>query len=298
MMTPRFMTFDRMAPVLFVLLWSTGWIAPVYAGPHASAEMFLTVRFALAALAFLTLSLAVGAPFPRDRMSILHPVVSGFFLHGVYLGGVWWAIFHGVPASLSGVIAALQPLMTAAVAALFLAEKLTFLQRVGLVIGFLGIVLALAPNFVDLTPELFATKGFPILVNVVSMMGAVIGTLYQKRYVVGGDLRSTAVLQFLGALCVVVPLMVLLGDYRFDMSMPLLLTLGWSVFGLSMGAIALLLTLIRRGQVSRAASLNYLMPPTVAIQAYLLFGDHLTWQMIVGTIIAVTGVYLINRKVV
>lgn len=291
------MTLDRMAPVIFVLLWSTGWIAPIYAGPHASAEVFLSVRFSIAAIAFLILSLVSNVPFPKDRVSIFHAMVSGFFMHGVYLGGVWWALFNGVPASLSGVIAALQPLMTAVVAAIFLKEKLTKIQRVGLVLGFMGILLALAPNFADLTPDVFATKGFPILVNVGSMMGVVIGTLYQKRYVVGGDMRSTAVYQFLGALCVVVPLMLIIGDYRFDMSLPLLLTLGWSVFGLSMGAIALLLYLIRRGQVSRAASLNYLMPPTVAIQATILFGDHLTWEMIVGTIIAVTGVYLINRKV-
>ena len=293
-----FMTLDRFAPVIFVLLWSSGWIAPVFAAQHSSAETFLSIRFATAAAAFFILSLVTGAKFPREPKAIFHALVSGFFLHGIYLGGVWWAIFHGVPASLSGVIAALQPLMTAAVAGLFLKERLSTLQRVGLILGFVGILLALVPNFTDLTPDVFATKGVPIIINVCAMMGVVIGTLYQKRFIQGGDMRSTAVYQYLGSLILIVPLMVAVGDYRFDGSLAVFLTLGWAVFGLSMGAIALLLYLIRKGQVSKAASLNYLVPPIVAVQAAILFGDHLTWEMIVGTIIAVTGVYLTNRKLV
>jgi drug/metabolite transporter (DMT)-like permease len=71
---------------------------------------------------------------------------------------------------------------------------------------------------------------------------------------------------------------------------------GWSVFGLSMGGVGLLLYLIRRGQVSRAASLIYLMPPTVALEAFIAFGEPLTLPLVVGTIVVVTGVYLTNRQ--
>jgi drug/metabolite transporter (DMT)-like permease len=109
-------------------------------------------------------------------------------------------------------------------------------------------------------------------------------------------MRPLAVIQYLGGLMVVVPAALIIGDWRFDMSLPLLAVLAWSVLALSVVSISLLLYLIRRGQVARAASLNYLMPPAVAIQAMILFGEHLSVAMIVGTIITVTGVYLINRK--
>jgi drug/metabolite transporter (DMT)-like permease len=118
-------TLERIAPILFVLLWSSGWIAPVYGIGHASAEVFLSARFALAALAFALLSLAVSARWPRDPRLIFHGFMSGLLLHGCYLGGVWWAIFNGVPASVSGVIAALQPLMTAALAPILVKERLS-----------------------------------------------------------------------------------------------------------------------------------------------------------------------------
>jgi drug/metabolite transporter (DMT)-like permease len=289
-------TLERIAPILFVLLWSSGWIAPVYGIGHASAEVFLSARFASAALAFLLLSLVVGARWPRDPKLILHGVMSGLLLHGCYLGGVWWAIFNGVPASVSGVIAALQPLMTAALAPVLVKERLSLTQIIGVLLGFVGIVIALVPSFEGLDPSLFAKRALPIGVNMVAMTGVVLGTLYQKRFVRSGDMRTTAVFQYLGALAVVVPLSFLVEERKFDFSPQLLLTLGWSVFVLSVGAVMLLLYMIRHGQVSRVASLIYLMPPAVAIESFIFLGDPLGPWMIAGTIIVVFGVWLTGRK--
>ncbi len=202
------MTLERIAPILFVLLWSSGWIAPVYGIGHASAEVFLSARFASAAVAFVLLSVIVGARWPRDPKLIFHGFMSGLLLHGCYLGGVWWAIFNGVPASVSGVIAALQPLMTAALAPVLVKERLSLTQIIGVLLGFIGIVIALVPSFEGLDPLVFAKRALPIGVNMVAMTGVVLGTIYQKRFVRSGDMRTTAVIQYLGALAVVVPLSV------------------------------------------------------------------------------------------
>jgi drug/metabolite transporter (DMT)-like permease len=215
---------------------------------------------------------------------------------GVYLGGVWWAIFNGVPASVSGVIAALQPLMTAALAPIMVRERLSIIQIGGLVLGFAGIVICLIPTFEGISGELFAKTAFPVAVNVIAMSGVVLGTLYQKRFVTSGDMRTTAVWQYVGALCLVVPAAFIVEPPRFDFSPQLILVLLWSVFVLSMGAVALLLYLIGRGQVSRAASLIYLMPPTVAIESFILLGEPLGPTMIIGTIVVVFGVWLAGRK--
>lgn len=289
------MSLERIAPILFVLLWSSGWIAPVYGIPHASAEVFLSVRFASAAVAFAILSLVLRASWPREPRAIFHATISGLLMHGVYLGGVWWAIFNGVPASVSGVIAALQPLMTAALAPIIVREKLTLTQVVGLVLGFTGIVIALIPTFQGVEADLFAETAVPVAVNIMAMSGVVLGTLYQKRYVTGGDMRTNAVWQYVGALCIVVPAALIVEPPRFDFSLELFLVLAWSVFMLSMGAVALLLYMIGRGQVSRAASLVYLMPPAVAIESFIFLGEPLGMTMIVGTVIVVFGVWLAGR---
>jgi drug/metabolite transporter (DMT)-like permease len=155
-------TLERIAPVLFVILWSSGWIAPVYGIGHASAEVFLSVRFACAAIAFALVSLVTGARWPRDPKLMFHGFMSGLLLHGCYLGGVWWAIFNGVPASVSGVIAALQPLMTAAIAPFVVGERLSMSQVVGLLLGFVGIIIALVPSFDGVDAAVFAERAFPI----------------------------------------------------------------------------------------------------------------------------------------
>ena len=290
------MSLERFAPALFVLLWSSGWIAPVYAARHSSAEVFLSVRFACAAACFILLSMVLRAPWPRNRRAIGHAVVSGALLHGVYLGGVWWAIFHGVPASISGVIAALQPLITAAIAPWMVGERLSPIQMVGLFLGFAGIVVALIPTFEGVSPDMLAERAVPVAINIFAMVGVVLGTLYQKRFITGGDMRTNAVWQYLGAIAVVLPLALLGEPARFEPTLELFLALGWSVLVLSMGAVALLLYLIGRGQVSRAASLIYLMPPTVAIESFIFLGEPLHITMVIGTVIVVIGVWLAGRK--
>ncbi|MCY6382059.1 DMT family transporter [Hoeflea prorocentri] len=285
----------RLAPALFVLLWSTGWISARYAAPYADPLTFLSIRYIAAAAALLTLCLAMRANWPASPAAWGHAMVSGVLLHGIYLGGVWWAIANGVPASLSGLIAALQPLLTALSAPFIVGERLTRGQWLGIVLGLAGLLIAIVPRIVMLETSQIVTALIPLAVNIVGMFGVTAGTIYQKRFLQSADLRSTVTLQYVGALAFTLPLALLLEDMRMVWNVETTLTMLWSVFGLSIGAVALLLYLIRRGQVSRAASLIYLVPPAVAIEAFLLFGERLSGPMIAGTIIVVAGVYLTNR---
>lgn len=289
------MSIERLAPALFVLLWSTGWIVARYAAPHADPLLFLALRYASAAAVFLIFCLLVSAQWPKTRAEWGHAAFSGVLLHAIYLGGVWWAIAHGVPTALSGLIAALQPLFTALSAPWFVGERLTPGQKLGILLGLIGLLIAIVPNLMQLEAEAVAAALAPLAVNVVAMVSVTAGTLYQKRYLQTGDLRTIATLQYLGALVVTVPATLLLEEMRIVWNIEVFIALAWSVFGLSALAVALLLYLIRRGQVSRAASLIYLVPPAVAIQAFLYFGEPLPLPMIVGTIVVVVGVYLTNR---
>ena len=290
------MTLSRLAPAIFVLLWSTGWVIAKYAGIHADPLTFLVLRYLLAAALFIGFCLVTGAAWPKTWASAGHAMVSGMFLHGLYLGAVWWAIGQGVPAAISGIIAGLQPLMTAAVAPVLIGENLSGQQKLGIVLGFLGIGLAVVPKMLVIDTGTTPIALLPVVVNILGMAAVTYGTIYQKRHLQDGDIRSTAALQYIGALIVTLPAAFFLEEMRVEWNVQLFAALAWAVLGLSMGAIALLLYLIRRGQVSRAASLIYLVPPLAAFQAWLFFDEALTLPMIIGTVIAVTGVYLTNRK--
>ena len=289
------MLLDRLAPAIFVFLWSTGWIMARYAAPHADPLTFLCVRYSLAAVALLAICLALRTLWPRTRAEWGHAIFSGVLLHGIYLGGVWWAIDAGVPTAISGLIAALQPLLTALSAPFIVGERLTRMQWAGIMFGLVGLMIAIVPRLTGLHWTEVGAAAVPLIVNVVAMVGVTAGTIYQKRFLQSTGLRSTAMLQYIGAVAFTLPLAWLLEDMHIDWNFDIFVALAWSVFGLSIGSILLLLYLIRRGQVSRAASLIYLVPPAVAIEAFLLFGEGLTIPMIVGTVIVVLGVYLTNR---
>lgn len=290
------MSLDKFAPAIFVFLWSTGWIVAKYASMHSGPFTFLMMRYSLSALAFVVFCSFTGARWPRDWSSVFRAVYSGIFLHGIYLGGLWWAIAQGVPAGISGIIAALQPLMTAMAAPYLVGERLQPIQRLGLLLGFIGIAIAISPKLLTSDTASLWQSAVPLGVNLLAMVSVTYGTLYQKRHLQTGDLRTIATLQYVGALIVTVPLAFFFEGVHFDGTQTAILSLVWSVFGLSMGAVGLLLYLIRKGQVSRAASLIYLMPPAVAIEAAIAFGEPLTLPIIIGTAIVVAGVYLTNRR--
>lgn len=286
----------RLAPVLFVLIWSTGWIAARAAAPLADPLTFLAARYALAALALFLIMLAFGVKLPRDRRLWAHGLASGVLLHAIYLGGVWYVIDEGLATPLSGLIAAFQPLITAVLAVTWLAEHLTRRQWLGLGLGFAGLVIALLPRLLDLEGEAFATASWLIVINVVAMISVTLGTLYQKRFLQGGDLRAISLIQYIGATLATLPFAYLMEEMHITINLESIAIMAWSVLGLSLAAIGLLLLLIRHGAVSRAATLIYLIPPLVALEAWLLFGEDLAPIAILGMMITVFGVYLVNRK--
>ena len=94
----------RFAPLLFVLLWSTGFIGARLGLPHAEPLSFLTVRYLLVLALLLPLALAMRAPWPRDGRQWLHIGISGLLVHALYLGGVFVAIGAGLPAGVTSLV--------------------------------------------------------------------------------------------------------------------------------------------------------------------------------------------------
>lgn len=282
-------------PFLFVLAWSTGWIVAGFSARHADPLWFLFLRFSLAALVIAGIAFAMGAPWPKSRREIGHAMVSGVLLHSIYLAGVWWAVRNGVPAGVSGIMAGLQPVMTALLAPALLGERISPLQAVGVGLGFVGIILVLLPKLVGVDPAAFRAIVAPLLVNFGGMVAVTLGTFYQKRFVSGGDMRTTTAWQYIAAALAMLPLFALFGKAEADWNQTLVLTMAWSVLALSVGGIFLFLYLIRRGEVSRAAAYIYLVPAVSALMAYLFFGETLTPVQLVGMAVTAGGVWLATR---
>jgi len=289
------MSFGRLAALtVFILLWSSGWVAAEFGSQVSGPLTFLVIRYTVATLCFLAISVVSGAKWPTDRGGLGRVLISGVLLHGGYLGAVWWAIGQGVPAGLSGIIAGLQPLLTALAAPYVLDERLSRVQKLGLVLGFIGVALAVLPKL-----EHQGAAGipwFPVLVNILGMVSITSGTIYQKRYVQRIDIRAAATLQYLAALIVTIPFALLLEPFHVVLGWQFAAVLAWSVLGTSVAAILLLLYLLNNGQVSRVASLVYLVPPLAAVEAWIVLGEAMTPLTIAGTAIVVAGVYLANYK--
>ncbi len=293
----RFLRLETLAPAVFVLLWSTGWIVARYSAPWSDPLTFLAIRFAGAILVFATIAVVLRSTWPSTRAGVFHALGSGVLLHTLYLGGVWWAIDKGVPTAISGLLASLQPLMTAMIAYFAVQERLSATQKIGLGLGFAGLLVAIMPKLVGLSSTDLSAAAAPLLVNVAAMLAVTLGTIYQKRFLQEGDLIPVATLQYVGALIAMVPLVLWAEpEMHFVVNWQTIAAMLWSIFGLSLVSIMMLLALIRRGQVSRAAALIYLVPPAVAIQAALFFGEALTLPLIAGTAIVVAGVAMVNRK--
>jgi drug/metabolite transporter (DMT)-like permease len=194
-----------------VVLWSTGFIGAKLGLPHAGPLTFLALRFALAAALLALVALAMRAPWPHRPVELGHYAVAGLLVHGVYLGGVYVGIALGVEAGVSALIVGLQPLLTAALAGALLGERVAPRQWAGLALGLLGMALVLARKLGQGPGDALG-----VLACVLALLGITAGTLYQKRYCGGMDLRSGGVVQFAAAgLATALPAL-LFEDMRID----------------------------------------------------------------------------------
>lgn len=288
---PKFVTYAPAFPALFVVLWATGFIGARLGMPHAEPLAFLSLRFAIASGILFALAVAMGAQWPKGR-HFVHSMVVGALLHGVYLGCVFWAIDHGMPAGLSAMIVGLQPLATAILAGALLGEDISSRHWIGLGVGLAGLGLVLFPRL-DVTGS--GVTVVNIVVCAISVLGATLGTVYQKRFVPDTDLRTGTCAQYIGAAIPCLLYALAFERFAFDWNGELIFALAWLVFVLSIGAIFLLMILIRQGSVARVASLFYLVPAVTALIAWPLFGETLLPIQIGGMVLCAAAVALATR---
>lgn len=285
------LTLLAFAPALFVVLWSTGFIAAKFGLPYAPPFTFLLYRFALVAVLMIVVCVATGAQWPERRADYLNVAIAAWLVHGVYLGGVFFAISRGMSAGTAAMLVGLQPIVTVFLARVWLREPVIGRQWLGLVLGLIGVWLVVRQKV------RFDTDAIALAAIAAALAGISVGTVWQKRHASHIDLRTGAVIQFAACAAAYVPLVLLFedpSDVRWTRSF--VFAIGWSVLVLSVGAISLLYWLLRHGATSGVARLFYLVPPVTALLAWVLFDERLDAVAMAGMAVIVIAVALVRPR--
>lgn len=282
-------------PAVFVVLWSTGFIGSKLGAPYSEPFTFLAIRFSMAAVLMVVIGFLFRVTWPSTPARVFHAAVVGILIHGTYLGGVFWAIDNGVPAGVSALIVSLQPLVAGLAAGPMLGEKVTLRQWLGLGLGFIGVTLVVSQKL-DFNTDLALGDGAGIIACLIGMLALAGGTLYQKKFCAGENLRGHQAIQLTAAASVLALLSFSFETQELTWSIEFVTALIWLTVVMSVGTFTLLYVLIRRGKASQVSSLFYLVPPVTAVMAYFLFGETLGVLALAGMAITVIGVALATRQ--
>jgi drug/metabolite transporter (DMT)-like permease len=284
----------KLAPGLFVLLWSTGFVGSKYGSLHAEPFTMTGIRMVLVSALLLIVILLTKAPWPSSRRSFLHLMVAGTLVHATYLCGILYGLRLGVSVGLVAIVAGIQPILTALFARIVLGESLQRWQWLGMALGLIGVLMVVSSKY-DIA-SLSSSNRNGLVAAGVALLGITAGTLYQKRFCADMDLRTGGIVQYLTTTGICVIGAVTFETRQIDWSMQFVAAIVWLAVVLSIGAIGLLYFMIRRGAASQVSSLFFLTPSVTAIMAWLLFGEQLSALAIAGMAATAMGVLLVVKN--
>jgi drug/metabolite transporter (DMT)-like permease len=277
-------------PAVFVLLWSSGFIGAKFGLVYAEPLTYLMLRM-LGVLVILGIIVMLTRPKWPNAVDVRHSVATGLLAHGLYLGGVFVAIGHGLPAGLAALVVSLQPLLTSTLANRWLGERVGVRQWLGLALGLAGVYLVLRDKATvgDATPLAWVSI-------TVALIGITVGTIYQKRFGGGIDWRPALLIQYTAAAALFA-----VGAFAFETRVvhwtpDFVIVLSYLIVVLSLGTVWLYYFMIRQAAATRVVSLFYLTPPVTALMAFVLFGENLAPLALLGMAVCVAAVFLVNWR--
>ncbi|WP_156753547.1 DMT family transporter [Actinokineospora pegani] len=276
-------------PVLFVAVWSSGFIVGAIGTREAAPAALGFWRFLLAALVMGAVVLVSRAPLPRGRVVWWHLFVTGALLQTVQFAGVFIAMGLGLAAGLTSLVTDATPLVVAVAAVPLFGERLTGWQVVGLALGTGGVVAAVGADL-----EGSVTAG-GVVAAVVGLVGSAGGTLYQKRFGADMDMRSGMLVQLVAAVVTIAPLAALTGGFGIPWTVGAVGAVVWSALVGSIAAFVLLFVLLRHRPGAGATSYLFLVPPVTALAGVPLLGQPVSLGAVAGFALAAAGVALVTR---
>lgn len=278
-------------PGIFILLWSSGYVAGKVGLPYAGPFTLIFLRFSVAAAILLGVALLTRAPWPSTPRQWIHIAVVGVLIQALQFSGLYSGLSMGVSAGVSALIVGLMPIFTAVGAVAFLGERVNRRQVGGLGLGLAGVALAVAHK-VHL--DVGSVQGY--LAVGLALVGITTGTLYQKKFCANMDLRTGGCIQLSVAALIVGVIGYATEGLAVQWTPALVGSSLWLSLVNSIGAISVLFLMVRRGEASRVASLFYLIPTATAVMGYFVLGETLAPLQVLGFLVSASGVYLTTRK--
>ena len=280
---------DVLIKISFIFLWASAFVAAKLGLGDASPFSMLSVRFTIVTLIFSIIVIILKRLWP-PKDQIFHLAIVGILLHGFYLGGVFFSITKGISAGISSLIVSVHPILTCLLAMLIIKEIISLEKWIGIFLGMLGVFIVIWPKLGGDIPLV----GF--LSCCIAVVGISLGTIIQKKYLDQMDILSGNTVQAGFASIFFISLLLFIEPFEFNLTQNLLISMSWLILLVSIGAISMLMFLIRRGKMSSTASLFFLVPPVSAILGYLVFNERLGYLGLIGFFITCAGVWLVNRK--
>ena len=281
--------FTRIAPLLFVLLWSSSFIAAKVGLRYLSPLLFVAVRLAGCAAVLLALMFLLRRSWqPLGRWRWLHCATAGALVNAIGLMAPHVGLLMA-PAAQVALVQSLTPLLTAALGTVLLHERLLTSQWLGLLLGLAGVSLVVGEAVLE-----SAARFEGLLLAFVGVVSLVAGTVYFGRFCRGVPLLPGATAQFLAAATVAALGAWLLETPRADFTPAAIAAVAWNTALVSLGGMGLYFAMLVHGTAARTTASFYLVPGTAAVLAWALLGEQLGLLALVGLAVASLGCWLVN----
>jgi drug/metabolite transporter (DMT)-like permease len=280
----------RLAPAIFLLLWSGGFSFAKFGLENAEPITFLALRYALVLAVLLPLLVVLRPPLPKRGRDWGHLVVVGFLIQAVYFGLSYYSFYLGISAGGVALIVALQPILVALIVPWSSGDKVPPLRWLGLLFGLGGAGLVIASRY-----AVEVTSLIGILAAVGALLGITVATLYEKRFGLHHHPVTSNAVQYAVGFAAVLPLAFFTETMQVDWTPQLGMALAYLVVGNSLISVTLLLAMVRHGEASRVSALFFLVPPMAALMAWGLIGEVLPPLAWAGMALAACGVALVGR---
>ena len=288
------MTYNKNLAILSYLtvciVWGSTYLAIRVAVTDMPFLAFAGIRFSIAGALILIFAKIKGWQFPQSKEDYRAIIFAGLMLLFISNGAICWAE-QWVESSLTALLVASVPLFMALIEALFpLEHRLSWVGWLGLVIGFMGVVLLVSPHF-RLDSEIL----LPMLVILGASCNWAIASIYLKRRPVSGSMMPNVGIQMFAAGAAFLVAASLFG--------------GISIAGASAGGIAALLYLLFIGSILAYTAFNYMIktlpaakagtyayinPLVAVILGALILKEVVTVQNVISAVVILAGVVLVQ----
>lgn len=279
------------APVIFLLLWSGGYVVAKIALGYAEPMTLLALRYGCVLAIMLPAYFIFRPPLPRSLSDWAHLAIVGFLIQTVYFAFCWMAFIDGVAAGTVALVMSFQPMLVALIAPKWSGEIVGFWRWFGLLLGLAGTAMVIFSRL-----DVSTASGLGFLYMALGLFGMTAGSLWEKRFGRSHHPITQNLVGYGAGFLGVLPFMLALDTMQINWTWEFGWALAYLVLGNSILAIGLLLAMIRAGDVSAVSSLLYLVPPLAALVAWLVLGEVLLPLGWLGMAVAAVGVYLATRK--